>query len=541
VDGDVLKDYSEHTQNGPWSIDGMDPEDFRNSTIQFYWKPDPSQIYPLNGGSVFRKVQVLITLPGGSKCSSQVTVSVARDNTTLTLQPQDIYLKGHTESDLGPLVEHENWHDFFDPPFGVPNPADPQYGDKFFVFHHGYLSRFDSWRKEFGYPPIQVWDPSTPIPNDQEILCSTDCSRYHTYQPNDVPISTYWSWFTIAGGTGSRSPGYSCSDPSGQKKLYDFVSRNQLGCAVVDPFHNTIHGAIGGVSSTQKRGTMSSPATAPKDGIFWRWHKFVDTIHLNWVNRPGGAPMAVDFFPMIIFRHRVEPPSRVMVAFSRPVTGVIASAVRVNTSPATTVTGSGEGPYIFTGFAVPGLGPMTVQVVGSGIVDSVGAEYPGDLWNYVILAPTGDQDSDGLTNENEIKLFHTNPEAADTDRDGISDNKEIQQGYDPLDPDNPSSSGGGGGHNHHGPPVTTVAVTPNPFAAGVTVQLSLAAPGMASIKVYDVAGRLVRTLLDREVLNTETITWDGHSSSDKNVSSGIYFIRVVTPEKTMIKRIVKVS
>ena len=56
--------------------------------------------------------------------------------------------------------------------------------------------------------------------------------------------------------------------------------------------------------------------------------------------------------------------------------------------------------------------------------------YIGDLRDG-----TGDTDDDGLTDWQEIKVYHTDPHDADTDGDGLTDGEEIQDGTDPLNPD----------------------------------------------------------------------------------------------------------
>ncbi|HTW96814.1 MAG TPA: L,D-transpeptidase family protein [Candidatus Methylomirabilis sp.] len=50
----------------------------------------------------------------------------------------------------------------------------------------------------------------------------------------------------------------------------------------------------------------------------------------------------------------------------------------------------------------------------------------------VRAAEVVDTDEDGLPDEWEINVFHTNPNLADTDGDGYSDWQEIESGFDPL-------------------------------------------------------------------------------------------------------------
>ena len=42
-----------------------------------------------------------------------------------------------------------------------------------------------------------------------------------------------------------------------------------------------------------------------------------------------------------------------------------------------------------------------------------------------------DSDSDGLSDSDEISIYHTNPAKFDTDTDGYSDGEEIRFGFDP--------------------------------------------------------------------------------------------------------------
>lgn len=43
-----------------------------------------------------------------------------------------------------------------------------------------------------------------------------------------------------------------------------------------------------------------------------------------------------------------------------------------------------------------------------------------------------DSDGDGLTDYDEVHIYHTDPYNADTDRDGFNDGEEVQQGFSPL-------------------------------------------------------------------------------------------------------------
>lgn len=51
-----------------------------------------------------------------------------------------------------------------------------------------------------------------------------------------------------------------------------------------------------------------------------------------------------------------------------------------------------------------------------------------------------DSDLDGLTDQAEIQIYHTNPRNPDTDSDGVMDGAEIIKNTDPLNSENPSVS-----------------------------------------------------------------------------------------------------
>lgn len=68
---------------------------------------------------------------------------------------------------------------------------------------------------------------------------------------------------------------------------------------------------------------------------------------------------------------------------------------------------------------------------------------------------------------------------------------------------------------------------PNPFNPLTTVAFSLAAECHASIRVFDCAGRVVRTLVDAELeAGPHTVTWDGTTDTGIRAASGVYFIRM---------------
>jgi len=73
---------------------------------------------------------------------------------------------------------------------------------------------------------------------------------------------------------------------------------------------------------------------------------------------------------------------------------------------------------------------------------------------------------------------------------------------------------------------------PNPFNPSTTIAFEVPDGGaQVSLRVYDAAGRLVRTLVDGyEPSGMRTMTWDGRDDEGRSMPSGIYFSRMTAPE-----------
>jgi hypothetical protein len=68
---------------------------------------------------------------------------------------------------------------------------------------------------------------------------------------------------------------------------------------------------------------------------------------------------------------------------------------------------------------------------------------------------------------------------------------------------------------------------PNPFSERTAIRFGVPRAGPVTLSVHDVAGRLVRTLMQRELAPGEYVSsWDGRDSGGEAVASGIYFARL---------------
>jgi len=71
---------------------------------------------------------------------------------------------------------------------------------------------------------------------------------------------------------------------------------------------------------------------------------------------------------------------------------------------------------------------------------------------------------------------------------------------------------------------------PNPFNPETIIPYSLAHPGKISIRIFDIAGRLVRTLVDGpEPAGLHVVRWNGKTDSGDPAASGVYFYRITYP------------
>jgi subtilisin family serine protease len=83
---------------------------------------------------------------------------------------------------------------------------------------------------------------------------------------------------------------------------------------------------------------------------------------------------------------------------------------------------------------------------------------------------------------------------------------------------------------------------PNPFNPATTLRFTLPADGHAELRVFDVQGRLVRSLVDGErPAGANEARWDGRDSDGRQVASGTYFARLKAAGETSVKSLVLVK
>ena len=83
------------------------------------------------------------------------------------------------------------------------------------------------------------------------------------------------------------------------------------------------------------------------------------------------------------------------------------------------------------------------------------------------------------------------------------------------------------------------AVTPNPSRAAARIGFDLPASAAVSLEVFDVSGRLVRTLAHRAFpAGRHQVEWDGSGDHGGRVAPGVYLSRFRAGDFEATRRIV---
>jgi hypothetical protein len=98
-----------------------------------------------------------------------------------------------------------------------------------------------------------------------------------------------------------------------------------------------------------------------------------------------------------------------------------------------------------------------------------------------------------------------------------------ESGYAVLSPEEVTGVGGGAA-----PSASFLSQNhPNPFSASTHIAFGLREDADVRIRIYDVAGRLVRDLVDgRYAADRHLVSWDGRDDAGRAVAGGVYFYRI---------------
>lgn len=80
---------------------------------------------------------------------------------------------------------------------------------------------------------------------------------------------------------------------------------------------------------------------------------------------------------------------------------------------------------------------------------------------------------------------------------------------------------------------------PNPFNPTTTIQFKLPEKSDVSLRIYDITGKLVRTLMNEEKeAGYHSVIWDGNDEQGAAIHSGVYFYKIETDGYSDVKRCV---
>ena len=83
---------------------------------------------------------------------------------------------------------------------------------------------------------------------------------------------------------------------------------------------------------------------------------------------------------------------------------------------------------------------------------------------------------------------------------------------------------------------------PNPFNPQTKIDFALPKAGQVDLKVYDVRGALVRTLVSGSLdAGTHSVIWQGHDDRGQRVPSGVYFYRLQTGSDVLTRRMTMIK
>jgi hypothetical protein len=80
---------------------------------------------------------------------------------------------------------------------------------------------------------------------------------------------------------------------------------------------------------------------------------------------------------------------------------------------------------------------------------------------------------------------------------------------------------------------------PNPFRGNTLIPFSLPSEGTVELAIYDLRGRLVRTLVSGpRPVGSQAVSWDGRNGQGDRVASGVYYVRLLEGDRVLSRPVV---
>lgn len=85
-------------------------------------------------------------------------------------------------------------------------------------------------------------------------------------------------------------------------------------------------------------------------------------------------------------------------------------------------------------------------------------------------------------------------------------------------------------------------ITPNPMMTQTTINFQLITEQHVSLSIYDIAGKLVRTLITgHQQAGSHEVTWDSKDTRGKHVASGVYFVKLEAGDNTATEKLLLIK
>lgn len=179
-----------------------------------------------------------------------------------------------------------------------------------------------------------------------------------------------------------------------------------------------------------------------------------------------------------------------------------------------------------TGVKLPTF-PEAFGFTPSVLTSSAAGDMDGDGWTELFIATTG-----GVMNGYKMQVDGYGADKLWWPMYGHDRARTFCYGYEvPTGVDDGSSAT---------PAVTALGtIHPNPFNPTTRIAFDLSAAGRVEIAIYDVSGRLVATLVDRELpAGRHETVWNGRAADGRPAASGIYLCTLRAAGATETKKLV---
>jgi Tol biopolymer transport system component len=91
-------------------------------------------------------------------------------------------------------------------------------------------------------------------------------------------------------------------------------------------------------------------------------------------------------------------------------------------------------------------------------------------------------------------------------------------------------------------PKTTLSLSPNPFRRYTSISYQLPISGHVNLSIYNVAGQLVRTLVNEDKMAGKyKAIWDGNDKNNRKATQGAYFCKLESDNGQIIQKMVLIK